>query len=181
MYCCGSNNTDCCNNHQGTFAFQGVPINATSTSSGPHLPGADIAGIVVGAIGILSLIASAYMMIKVRRERRPKTFKTQQQDSVYLNDYRAPDPVSEPLKYQPSTSIRSKPSVRSERERERENHFTPPPPPRAVYPNEQGYYGAEKRLPSLPKEVYEMGGEGISRFEVSGSGVDKYDKKYWGQ
>lgn len=165
MYCCGKNNTECCHQHQGTYAFQGVPINATSSGSGSgaKMSGASIAGIVVGIVGVISLGVCVYLLLRLRNEKSPKSFTSRTQESVYLHDHMAPNPEAPPplhpqpstvSRNHPSTSLHSKPSVRS-------------------------HYVAEKRLPELPKEVYEMGGEGVTRFEVSGSAVKKEDRKFW--
>ena len=169
MYCCGSNNTDCCNNHEGSYAFQGVPINATGLDNGhgTKVPAAGIAGIVVGVIGIISLGICVALLLRLRKERRPKQDKRREQESIYLHEQMAPNPTAR------EHSLHSHPSTSS----------------RGVYPSAtlqskpsvQSHHVAEKRLPELPKEVYEMGGDGVARYEVSGNGVYKDDKKhgYW--
>lgn len=165
MYCCGSNNTQCCDNHQGTYAFQGVPINATSSDSdsGNKMPAAGIAGIVVGVVGVVSLGVCVALLLRLRKERSPKPYKSRGQEAIYLQEQVAPNPTAPSLHSNPSVSSRHYPSVTLQ-----------------TKPSVRSHHVAEKRLPELPKEVYEMGGEGVTRFEVSGNGV-KDDKKfaYW--
>ena len=168
MYCCGSNNTKCCDNHEGNYAFPSHPISAsTKDTSSKKMNIPSIIGIAVGVIGIISLIVVAFLLIRIRKEKSLRPYKSRTQDSVYLQDQMAPNPEGYSLHSHPSTASR--------------NYY--PPAPLHQKPSVRSHYVAEKRapdkrLPELPREVYEMGGEGVTRFEAPSNSIYKNDKKF---
>ena len=167
MMCCDANNTQCCNNHQGSYAFQGVPINATSDTSPPNvhakkITGGQIAGIAIGAVAIILL--SAVLVLLVMR------FRTDRKGKAGLKRIETPDfrthipqaPPSAPAASMTFTapSLHSHPSTRS-------HHVGSPDRERPL-----------PAIPGSPRNVHELGGgQGVSRFEVSGHSVWG-DKKY---
>lgn len=145
--CCGQNNTECCQNKQGSYAFQGVPINATSSNSGSNkLSGGSIAGIVIGVIAVVVLIALAILLaLKIRDDRRRNRHEPKQ-DVQDLRERRIPESTAN-VSIHPAASARS----------------------------HEISHKPTTGFPSGVQEL--GGGQGVSRFEVRGDTVFGEEKK----
>ena len=138
--CCGQNNTQCCSNHQGTYAFNGVSINATSHSASNKLSGGSIAGIVIGVIALIVLIALAILLaIKIRDDRRQRRLEGRDQYQQDVMERKAPpESTVRPINFHAS--------VRNQQD------------------------AAVSTVPRYPSQAHELGdANSVKRFEAPGS------------
>ena len=163
--CCGSNNTQCCDSKAGVFAFDGVPINATSgNGSSDKLSGGAIGGIAVGGVCAVLLLAVIVLLLLRFRSDRKKGASAGAHPSSGSASMDVREHVTSPA----ATTLHSNPSFRSR------NDLYPYTSDKHAQPYQYQYPYPADKVPRAPMPVHELAGS-QNAHEVSGRSVHEQE------